>query len=186
MSEVISTASDWVWELRLSWLPEGAKFLSVILNLTALINKADFTCKKTCYSVLSLPFHSFSICFWLLEQTWLFLEAWLKTKIHQHSIVLPNQNFALSGKLIWLSKEGGNKSPHGPVTGSMEIWTIIFAAHVASASSFISWKHVSVCLVGVTFYMKVKIHLSTEKRQYLIWEHMGSGQSLCQQKTLQT
>lgn len=36
------------------------------------------------------------------------------------------------------------------------------------------------------FLMRVKIHLSTETRQYPIWEHTGSGKSLCPHKTLQT
>lgn len=81
MSEAVSTASDWLRGRWFTWLSQGAKFLSIIFILSALISDAKLTGKKKiCCSVMSLPFHFFSICVWLLEQKWLFLEGWGENK----------------------------------------------------------------------------------------------------------
>lgn len=132
MSEAVSTASDWLQGCRVTWLPQGAKFLSIIFTLSALIYNAKLTGKrKICCSVTSLSFHFFSICIWLLEQKWLFLEAWGENRNHQDSTILLNHSFALPGWFIWLSWWERDKLPQevGSLSLLLHLMEIHFCVH---------------------------------------------------------
>lgn len=105
--------------------------------------------------MVSLCFHLFSICIWLLEKKWIFLEVWDENKQnnHQDRTILLNHNFALPG---------GFSARNEHITPGRWQWE-------AFPLSFISWKHTPVCIVGVSFFKKERNHLNRE----LAWEYMG-------------